>query len=433
MRSRTNIYVSLDEAREELNRRRNDAELIQRVEADLGDQIWPIFKDLPLGVLPKYLPSPDNSFTFFIQMAHYIGTVPIVLEFLGDKFVLLNEEKKGLGRLRVRLRNGEKYTVDIVDFQENENKKINEVFTKTGESLVDFHHNLLKKFGHDVKLEDSTSWLREAGKKIDYYKYLLNFVVHGVLFEYYTEEDEYEKVFVRDVVLPNIEKIFNNYGLKPLIIKLYPENQNGEEDFYWWSYPLDINDYIIEYAKAHNFSLKPLKIEESEKKKEKKIDNAIASIKDPDEMFQEALTIQDKLTLDYFKYHTDVRMTEEMKNEIENNPQEARFKLAYEIVKKYKGEAEAEKSKNYLLKMVPGEILEVGVIKEKIKLVEFMVLSGLAKSNSDARRIIQQDGLKINEKHESNWQLFLTKYDTSSVLKVGKFKVVKIKFLSPRH
>lgn len=125
------------------------------------------------------------------------------------------------------------------------------------------------------------------------------------------------------------------------------------------------------------------------------------------------------------------------KNEIDDlmnleNPRDAKIRLAYEIVKIYHGEAEAEKAKEYFVKTIsnkeiPDEVAEVVVDKDEIKVVEFLVLAGLAKSNGEARRKIEQGGLEINGKRENDWQRILTKNDDDSVFKVGKFGFAKLK------
>jgi len=115
------------------------------------------------------------------------------------------------------------------------------------------------------------------------------------------------------------------------------------------------------------------------------------------------------------------------------NPRDAKVALAHEIVRIYHGEAEAEKAKEYFVrtisnKEIPTEVVEVVVNREEIKIVEFLVLAGLAKSNGEARRKIEQGGLEINEVREGDWQRMLNKNDDSAVFKVGKFGFAKIKF-----
>lgn len=256
------IYVSMDEAREEIKKRWDNVELKKAVEEELGDLFWPELKNEPRSVLWRFLLSPDNGFTFFWQRAHYINAKPLVLEYLGDTFISLNEEKKGLGRLRV-IKDGKKATVDIVDFANCEKLKIEDLFTKNKKKLTDFHHELVEFSGFRPDFKNITSWCHNLGKPKDYYyPFLLQFLSFGVLFEYYVSnpgEDQREWQFTESVVLPVIEEIKSKFGYKPLMVKLYPTNQSEEEDFYWWSYPPHINSYILEYAEKENLEVKFLK------------------------------------------------------------------------------------------------------------------------------------------------------------------------------
>jgi hypothetical protein len=248
-----NIYVSFDEARAESARRGSDAGLRSRVEAELGEHFMPAFRDLPRGLYPRQLISPDNGFTFFFQGARYVGTEPLVLEFHDDIFTTLNEEKKSLGRLRITQADGTRATIDIMDFHAAEKMKLGDVIIKTGERLVDFHSRLLRQFGYRVDVIDNSAWCRGFGRAAEYYYPLLcHFVAHGVLFETFDTEDEKEDAFTRGIILPAMERVEQTFGLKPLVVRLYPAEQNDDEDFYWWSYPPAINDYLIKFAEENN-------------------------------------------------------------------------------------------------------------------------------------------------------------------------------------
>ena len=260
-----NLHLSLDVAREELQKRWGNIELRKKIEEELDEDFWPEFKDKPRGMLGRCLPSPDNGFTFFYQMAKYVGTEPLAIEYMGDMFVSVNPEKKGLGRLSLYGEKGEKFQVDIMNFHDNEKKKVCQVILKSGEKLIDFHYNLLKFSGYEIKLKDLTEWIKGQGKKPQdfYYKYLLHFVAHGVIFENFEAfmDDEKGIKFLRDFIAPIIDRIEKKFGLRPLVIRLYPdpESQDKEEDFYWWCYPPYINEHLIQYSKDNNLPLKIIK------------------------------------------------------------------------------------------------------------------------------------------------------------------------------
>lgn len=252
-----NIYVSLDEAREEIKKRWHDVELRKKIEAELGDKFWPEFQIKPRCLSWNAISSPDNGFTFFYQCSKYINVEPLFFEFIGDIYISHNEMKKNLGRLHVQLENNEKATINIMDLHRWNKKEISEIITKTGQSLVDFHHELFKQSGYDIEIKDKTDWTEKIGNPSQwYYQYLLHFVAHGVLFEaYLSDGDERDDKFFEEIVRPNIERIKQELGLLPLIVKLYPEQQSEEEDFYWWCFPPYLNKYIINYAKENSLTL----------------------------------------------------------------------------------------------------------------------------------------------------------------------------------
>jgi len=260
----SDIYFSLDEARDETRRRWNDKELKEKIKTDLGDKFNIFFDtEAPQAYVFRQLISPDNGLFRFMLDANYLGCFPAVIEYLDDIFVSINEEKKGLGRLRLT-KDKTNVTLDIMDFHSNERKRLKEINVLTGETLVEFHHNLLDEFGVDekyLKIKDCSNWFHSIGKAKDYYYYfLLHFVSHGVLFETFSQEIEEEDKFVSDIIKPALTKIYTNYGLKPIIINMYPMNQTKREDFYWFSYPPYINNKLASKLFTGGFNIKNINI-----------------------------------------------------------------------------------------------------------------------------------------------------------------------------
>lgn len=257
------VHISQDKARAELAERWNNAELKKEVEKELGEKFMPQFSDYPRGVSFRQLCTPDSGFTFFCQCAEYVGSSPLVLEFHDDMFTHLSEDKKGLGRLRIILEDGSKATVDVMNFHESEKNKLGKCVLKNGENLVDFHHKLIDISGYKVDIIDNSKWFKSIGRAADYYyTFFLHFVAHGILFENieaYTEEDG-GAPFIDNITTPALQKIKEKYGLFPLVVRMYPQDQTTEEDFYWWSYPCKVNDYIVNYAKENGFAFKSIKL-----------------------------------------------------------------------------------------------------------------------------------------------------------------------------
>ncbi len=248
-------YISLDEAREELRRRQVDTALRSAIEHELGNGMMPGFKDTPRGGVFKNICSPDNAFTFFLQCSNYVGTTPLFFEYLGDTFSKNNEEKLGLAKLRIT--NGDSHSIITLFSPHRWNgHQLSEITLQNGTTLVDFHHDLVKCSGYMTEYRDNTVWFKDLGKPSDYYYYFfLHFIAHGVLFEVYTSDEE--KSFYDVAIFPNLEKIRQKFGVIPLIVSALPDpnTQTVAEDFYWWSYPPHINDYLLKYAQDNGLHI----------------------------------------------------------------------------------------------------------------------------------------------------------------------------------
>lgn len=252
-----NLHVSLDEARDEVEKRWNNTELKKKIENELGDKFMSVFADSPKSVVFRQICPADNGFEFFFYSAKYINTEPVAIEYHEDIFTHINDEKKGLGRLRVVLEDGTKAMVDIMDFHANEKKKLGECVLKNGERLTNFHRNLFEASGLSVNFMENSKWFHSFGSAKKYYYYfLLHFVAHGVLFENLSEGDDKQKYFADDIMIPEINRIKEKFGVYPLIVRSYPDKQDEKEDFFWWCYPARINRHIIEFAKKHGLSFK---------------------------------------------------------------------------------------------------------------------------------------------------------------------------------
>lgn len=160
--------------------------------------------------------------------------------------------------------------------------------------------------------------------------------------------------------------------------------------------------------------------------------NVINIIDKPEEMFGKVMSIRDELIGKYFLLCTDEeeknieKMEKDMKSG-ELNPKEAKLKLAEEITTIYHGDKKALEAKEDWIKTfsegnVPEKLEEIK-IKAGENLLELVVR--LQKiSNSEARRLIEQGGIKINEEKEKD---FNKKIKAGEIIKIGKKKFIRIK------
>ncbi len=171
-------------------------------------------------------------------------------------------------------------------------------------------------------------------------------------------------------------------------------------------------------------------------KMSKSLNNYIGITEIPNDMFGKAMSISDELMWTYYEMATDVPMDEvtDMKKGVENgtfHPMEAKKRLGYEIVKSYHGDEEGKKAREWFENVFSKKDLSVDLPEVKIDVdeadaIELLVKQlGFFKSNSEARRLIQQGGFKINDEAVTDVAAVISIED-GMIVRAGKKKIVKI-------
>lgn len=130
--------------------------------------------------------------------------------------------------------------------------------------------------------------------------------------------------------------------------------------------------------------------------------NVINISEEPNEMYGKIMTIVDELIIDYFTLCTrlpmeQVRDLEKRLREGEN-PRDLKMILAYEIVKLYHGERAAQAAQENFVQVFQKKEAPEEIPVKKVRsvvLFEILVETGLAESKSEARRLIEQGGIKV--------------------------------------
>lgn len=158
--------------------------------------------------------------------------------------------------------------------------------------------------------------------------------------------------------------------------------------------------------------------------------NVINVTDEPNDMFGKVMSLSDDLIIKYFEYATRLPMVEvkEFEKQLKKgtNPRDIKKKLAEEIVSLYHDKkaaiaASQEWAKIFSNKEKPTEILEMKV-KSK-DLVSILVETKMVASKSEAKRLLVQNGVKVNDQTATE----STPVKSGSLLQVGKRKFVKVK------
>lgn len=163
--------------------------------------------------------------------------------------------------------------------------------------------------------------------------------------------------------------------------------------------------------------------------------NIICITEDAKEIYGKIMSMQDEIIIQYFELATDFSLgeIEEFKKLLAKgdiNPRDLKMKLAKEIVKIYHGEEKAERAEQYFIKTVqnkeiPEEIEEKKLESGDWKLLDLLVETGLAASKGEARRLIEQGGIKIDNEVVKEINREITIPQKGILLQRGKRQFVR--------
>jgi tyrosyl-tRNA synthetase len=159
--------------------------------------------------------------------------------------------------------------------------------------------------------------------------------------------------------------------------------------------------------------------------------NTVNLADSPDEMFGKLMSLKDEFIIRYFTLLTRIDMDRIKKYDEEMsagaNPKDFKMKLAYEIVRFYHSEKDAQKAKtNFETQFQKGAVPE-NVQEFKIKTGEgiLVVLNkiGFTSSNSEARRKIEEGAVKLDDKKIDNHSYTVEKGE--QIIRLGR-KIAKL-------
>jgi len=171
------------------------------------------------------------------------------------------------------------------------------------------------------------------------------------------------------------------------------------------------------------------------RKMSKTYGNYIGINEPPKEIFGKLMSVSDELCLRYWELLTDISPSElaKMKRDLKSrklHPKEAKKNLAIRIVEMYHSkkaakEAAKEFKEVFKEKKIPRKIQKVKIPKKKIWIVKLLTISKMAKSSSEARRLIQQGAVTLDGKKIIDPEKELTIRE-GTILKVGKRRFIRI-------
>lgn len=172
-------------------------------------------------------------------------------------------------------------------------------------------------------------------------------------------------------------------------------------------------------------------------KMSKSLGNYIGISEPADEIFGKVMSISDQLMIRYYELLSDMSMAEfeKLKAGMADgslHPMAAKKALGRELVDRFHGAGQGQQAEENFVKRfkeneIPDEMPQVsyGVTDCPVSLAKALTEAGLTKSNGEARRAIDQGGVKLNNEKVGNANLELT---TSGeyIVQIGKRRFARI-------
>ncbi|MBN1918327.1 MAG: tyrosine--tRNA ligase [Verrucomicrobia bacterium] len=175
-------------------------------------------------------------------------------------------------------------------------------------------------------------------------------------------------------------------------------------------------------------------------KMSKSLGNTIAVGDPPNEKFGKVMSIPDTIIANYYEFATDCSLAElaDVRRKLDEksvNPRDLKFALARRLVARFHGDAAAQAAgeefeRVFKQKQVPDEmqdvVLEPGDLSDgAIWIVHLLVKASMAKTSSEARRLVQGGGVRLGDARVDDVDLKWRPAD-GTVLQVGKRRFARI-------
>lgn len=166
------------------------------------------------------------------------------------------------------------------------------------------------------------------------------------------------------------------------------------------------------------------------KKMSKSYGNYIGLNEKSDSMFGKVMSLPDQFVAKYFYFCTDMEKSAISSLEKKLDPKSFKEKLAFEILKIYRGEKEASAARenflNLFSKKAKPETLPILKAAKEITAADLVFASKVVSSKAQAWRLVEQGGLSLDEKQKKNPKEVLILKGGETV-KIGKKSFFRIR------
>jgi tyrosyl-tRNA synthetase len=176
-------------------------------------------------------------------------------------------------------------------------------------------------------------------------------------------------------------------------------------------------------------------------KMSKSLGNYIGITEPPKEIYGKVMSISDELMVRYYELLSDVDLAtfERVKDGVAGkdggaHPMESKKALGRELVTRFYDETQADQAEEDFIqqfreKEIPDDIDVVTIAtSEPLWICRLLTDAGLTKSNGEARRLVQQGGVKVDGEKIDNPDLEMGP-DVEMVLQAGKRRFARVRLV----
>lgn len=202
----------------------------------------------PTAVLARHLATPNYEMLWFLRLARRHGFRALIVEHSSDKFTAQNPTKRALATVPIvtgRTEKGQPIVrrQRVVDLASAEGLRLDEIVTRSGERLLQYHHRKLSEvMGREAPACIDLRELLPRGEMspAKYYREFFGMLSgHLTLFEDFVA-DEQTAAFFQKTVLPAWRDVVILTGRRPQIVRLSPGRRATAQ--LWSAYPFAVAD-----------------------------------------------------------------------------------------------------------------------------------------------------------------------------------------------
>ena len=176
---------------------------------------------------------------------------------------------------------------------------------------------------------------------------------------------------------------------------------------------------------------------DGKRKMSKSLDNYIGVTESPAEIYGKLMSIPDDLVKLYMLCLTDIKDSlvsdfENSLNDPNSNPMEYKKILAHDIVSQYYDNQDANMAEEYFRKSVQEKIVtyekiqfDINDFKSDEKLSKLLINKNIVSSNSEFKRLLKQNGVKLNGGLISE-DILISNINSDDKISIGKRTNIQI-------